>query len=172
MSAQKRHRYFVHKNIQRALVLRMMWHILAFAAASFTVTVFLEIVRDPFRNPEDWRQMITTSVIAFSATTVCLLPILAWDSIKFSHRFVGPILRLQSELAKVGRGVVPTVRLRSSDYWHELADEFNLMIDRLPPVEEVAASTEATEESRDTGAVATIVPASDALEAIPPVTAV
>lgn len=172
MPAHIRRRYFVHKHLQRALVVRMMLHIIAFAAASFAVTLFLEIVRDPFREPTQWRQMITTAVVAFSATTICLLPILAWDSVKFSNRFVGPILRLQSELGKVGHQTISAIRLRRSDYWHELADEFNLMLERWPQAEAAASPIAAPDESRAVGAATGIATDSKTLEAIPPVTAV
>jgi nitrate/nitrite-specific signal transduction histidine kinase len=68
-----------------------------------------------------WRQY-STAVLA----SVFLLPLVIWDVIKFSHRVVGPILRLQQELQKLADGQpVQPLQFRTNDFWHPLAEQFN-----------------------------------------------
>jgi methyl-accepting chemotaxis protein len=66
---------------------------------------------------------------------VCLLilvPVMAWDAIRFSHRLVGPIARFRKSIQELARGeAVRPIKLRDGDYLTELRDEFNQMLEHL-----------------------------------------
>ena len=61
-----------------------------------------------------------------------LLPAVAWDSIKFSHSLVGPLVNFRKALQELaaGRPVHP-IKLRTGDYLTEMRDEFNAMLESL-----------------------------------------
>jgi nitrogen fixation/metabolism regulation signal transduction histidine kinase len=66
---------------------------------------------------------------------ICLLllvPVMAWDAIRFSHRIVGPIVRFRHTAQAVGNGEpVRPIKLREGDYLTEFRDDFNQMLDSL-----------------------------------------
>jgi hypothetical protein len=66
---------------------------------------------------------------------ICLLvlmPVMAWDTIRFSHRLVGPIVRFRKALQEMARGEpVRPVKLREGDYLTHLRDDFNKMLEEL-----------------------------------------
>ena len=73
---------------------------------------------------EIWQQ----NAVAVLASAV-LLPLVVWDIVRFSHRVVGPLQRLEERLEKFADGEVGRpVRFRDSDFWHSLAEQYNRAI--------------------------------------------
>jgi len=87
---------------------------------------------------------------------VCLLllvPVIAWDAIRFTHRLVGPMVRFRNTMQTIAEGeAVRPIRLRQGDYLTDLRDDFNHMLESLQrrgvpvlkpavPVEEEAAQS-------------------------------
>jgi nitrogen fixation/metabolism regulation signal transduction histidine kinase len=73
-----------------------------------------------------WAQGPFLLILAF------LLPVFLLDTIKLSHRFAGPICRLRTAMRAVAAGEKPTkLSFRDNDFWPELADEYNAMIEKL-----------------------------------------
>jgi methyl-accepting chemotaxis protein len=61
-----------------------------------------------------------------------LLPAVAWDSLRFSHRLVGPLVRFRRALQDLAAGrTVQPIKLREGDFLGEMRDEFNAMLDAL-----------------------------------------
>ena len=58
-----------------------------------------------------------------------LVPFFAWDAVRFSHRLVGPLVRIQKTLRTLGK-CEPTrpIQLRDGDYLLELKDDLNALI--------------------------------------------
>jgi methyl-accepting chemotaxis protein len=71
----------------------------------------------------------------FAPLGVCLLivlPVLAWDAIRFSHRLVGPLIRFRKAAQDIARGEpVRPIKLRDGDYLIEFRDDFNRMLESL-----------------------------------------
>jgi hypothetical protein len=64
--------------------------------------------------------------------SVFLLPVLAWDAIKFAHRVVGPIYRFRKTLQAVAAGeAVQPVKLRQGDFLTEMRDDLNQLLEAL-----------------------------------------
>jgi hypothetical protein len=88
------------------------------------------------------------------ATLLLLLPLVIFDIIRFSNRFVGPILRLRRSMRQLARGEhVEPIKFRGTDFWQEFADEFNAVLAR---VQDRAAEVDkfAPESKRELVAVA------------------
>ena len=66
---------------------------------------------------------------------ICLLvlvPVMAWDAIRFSHRIVGPMVRFRRTMQAIARGeTVRPIKLRKDDYLNDLRDDFNQMLEAL-----------------------------------------
>ncbi len=126
----KRRKSVVHKAIQFALVRRLLLQWICFAwtmcLASMTIQFFINPVGTQVNLDVLWGTFITNCLVSG-----CLLPLFIYDSVKYSHRFVGPILRLHSQLKQVGVAPVNPLQLRADDFWHEVAAEFNSMLTRI-----------------------------------------
>lgn len=76
------------------------------------------------------------SVMADNAPAlICLallMPIMAYDAIRFSHRMVGPMVRFRATMEAIARGeAVRPIKLRNGDFVTELRDDFNKMLEAL-----------------------------------------
>lgn len=127
-----RRRFFIHTGIQGALVVRLLVQWALFVGMTCGVSVVLQLLLDPLASAEDRSRQLFISVGPFVLVSLCLLPAIARDAVRFSHRFVGPIIRLQSEIRKVD--IVAELRpfkLREKDYWHDLSEDYNDFVERL-----------------------------------------
>ncbi len=128
-SRHQRKKFWVQQPIQGGLAVRctMYWFfclctIFLFVAIATTFSGDLKSAGEMFAGI--WGQY-STAVLA----SVFLLPLVIWDLIKFSHRVVGPILRLERELRKLADGQpVQELHFRNNDFWHSLADQFNRVV--------------------------------------------
>lgn len=75
--------------------------------------------------------------------SLLLLPLLVTDIIRFSNRFVGPLVRLRRGLRAVGRGESTCpIRFRDGDFWKEFALEYNAVLRRVEALEARLSSVE------------------------------
>lgn len=141
-----RKRSFIDPAVQRGLVVRIVSY---WAVCTVDVAVILIFWRigtsaangfDP-RLGEMWSDYGPVLL-----ATLLLLPLALIDIIRFSHRFVGPILRLRRSMQQLGRGEdVKPIKFRNGDFWQDLADEFNAVLARV----QRQAAAEATTFSPD-----------------------
>ena len=55
-----------------------------------------------------------------------------WFGTRLSHRIVGPMIQIQRVLEKALKGKYDSrIQLRSNDYLHEIAEELNLLLEKL-----------------------------------------
>lgn len=134
MSEMKRLRkhLFVDPKVQGALVARV---ILYWFVCLISITLMLlcwRIITGPPRmfatHMEEMWDSFGPAVIA----SFILLPLVIVDVLRFSNRFVGPLLRLRRSMRQLGRGEeVEPIEFRADDFWPEFADEFNAIRLRL-----------------------------------------
>jgi sensor histidine kinase YesM len=83
---------------------------------------------------DPWRQFVETlqgNVHVFVLLLV-LVPVMAWDTIRFSHRLVGPLVRFRKTIQDLAAGEsVRPIKLRDGDYLIEMRDDFNTMLEEL-----------------------------------------
>jgi hypothetical protein len=61
-----------------------------------------------------------------------LLPLVVMDVLRFTNRMIGPLVRVRRAMRALARGeYVEPVEFRGSDYWKEIADEFNAVRQRV-----------------------------------------
>jgi hypothetical protein len=61
-----------------------------------------------------------------------VVPVLAWDAVRFAHRLIGPIRRFRKTVQEVTAGQpVRPIKLRQGDFLVEMRDDFNGMLEAL-----------------------------------------
>ena len=146
MDRPQRRQKFVDSSVQGALARRVIFHWLVFLAVASAAAFLLQVLSDPFRPAGEHLANIWYTQGPFLIVMVFLLPAFVIDTIKISHRFVGPVQSLRRTMRGVANGQPPRkLKFRHSDFWHELADDYTAMIGKLAPT----ANEHAPEEPED-----------------------
>ena len=146
VASKKRNKKFVDGSVQGALVTRLALHWFTFVMVGFAVSIVFQFFTDPFRPISEHMREMLQNQAGFLLVMLCMTPIYLFDTVKLSNRFVGPILRLRRAMKDLGHGR-PTskIKFRPGDFWMELADDFNLILDRT----DLASTQEASDKSED-----------------------
>lgn len=115
---------------------RLFWRILAYLAIYFVTLgnlLFIwRLLTDGPGNPLDQYFSSFFDNASSLLFLLALLPILAWDAIRFTHRLVGPLVRFRRTLQDMAQGLpVRPIKLRNGDFLDDLRDDFNRMLDAL-----------------------------------------
>lgn len=132
-NARTRKKLFIDPVVQGALLRRLLLHwlyaMLAGAMTLLLMQVFLNGVDKPFAYH---LQTLWTNYGLLFVVMTCLFPAFAYDSIRLSHRFAGPIYALRTALKTLADGGnIPEVTFRRGDYWTELAADLNRLATRI-----------------------------------------
>jgi hypothetical protein len=145
-----RSRLFIDRPLQTAVLLRTGLYWAMVTMAQVLMTLFFGIVTSsqndfPTLHPHVlWHLQITL------LASVALLPIVLWDVLKLSHRWVGPIFRLRAALRTLSRGEsIEEVRFRDRDFWQDLANDLNSLATEIERTRAARSETEASEDSED-----------------------
>jgi nitrogen fixation/metabolism regulation signal transduction histidine kinase len=145
MGFPPRKKQFIDSRVQGALTRRIIFHWLVFMLVTSAVAFVLQVLADPFRGLSSHLKDLWWSQGPFLLVMVFLLPVFVMDAIKLSHRFAGPIFSLRRSIRGVVDGESPRkVKFRESDFWQDLADDYNAMLAKLGVLE-----TESTETTND-----------------------
>lgn len=132
MSNADRKKTYVDPKVQGALVRRLMIHWFAFVFVAAAVAFCLQILSNPLQPLGEHLQQLWWTHGPFLVVMVFLLPVFVLDTIKLSHRFAGPIYRLRHVIRSIAEGnPPPRLKFRDFDFWQGMAQDFNLMVDRL-----------------------------------------
>lgn len=129
---QDRKQLYLDSKVQAALLARVVLYWCAYMVAVGAIVLVWRIVTGPARvfytHFEDmWFHFGSAVVVSF-----LLLPLLLWDMLRLSNRFVGPMTRLRKHFRTGANGQkVPPIHFREGDYWHEVSEEFNAMVTEL-----------------------------------------
>lgn len=126
----KRKNLFVDPKVQSALAIRLTVHWVLFAALLSAISITVKWFSNPFQPlsglfsgflHEQWPVLLTMAL---------LLPAFIYDSLKLSNRFAGPIIRFRKTIQSIAETGKPRhLKFRKGDFWHNLANEFNDMLD-------------------------------------------
>lgn len=90
-----------------------------------------------FEIPDgDWSTVFQEAFYRFLPVVIvslCMLPAFIWDMSRVTNRFAGPVRRFRAALSEAVNGKTPEpLHFRTSDYWEDLASDFNKLVSRLP----------------------------------------
>lgn len=131
MIKENRHKVWVDR-FQTRLTLRIGLYLVLFLIVLFN---FLFAWRLWQEGPGPLGEQYLRMLYDYLPVTICLLilvPVMAWDAIRFSHRIVGPLVRFRRTMQEIANGdTVRPIKLREGDYLDDLRDEFNQMLEAL-----------------------------------------
>jgi hypothetical protein len=151
MAISKRRQKFVDAKVQGALARRIIFHWLVFMVVAFGVSLFLQLLSDPFRPVVENVRIMWMTQGPLMLAMVFLLPVFVLDTVKLSHRFAGPVISLRRAMREIAEGKpARKIQFRKSDFWHDLADDYNAVADRLNGGNELRSTKESRETSGST----------------------
>jgi hypothetical protein len=149
MAKHKRGTRFVDWQVQGELIGRTVCHWACFSVAAFAMVFVLHVMGNVATgnggktDTSVLREMWDRYGIVVIAL-VSLLPYFCLDLILWSHRFVGPMVRIRRSMHDLAAGKsVSPIRLRAGDYWNDLADDFNRLQQRIESTENRANAFQA-----------------------------
>jgi hypothetical protein len=117
---------------QTKLFIRIGLYLFGFLVGHANLLFIWRLLQEGPGNP---LQQYWDNLVAYGPTFLCLIilmPIMAWDAIRFSHRLVGPIVRFRKMMQQIADGEpVHPVKLREDDFLIDLRDDFNKMLEAL-----------------------------------------
>ena len=130
--AKPRRRVFIDRPIQGSLILRVMLIWLVGMLLQVLLVTFFFIVTSSPNDLYQAPQLFWWHLELLVVSSLLVLPLLAYDIVKLSHRWVGPIYRLRTALRALSRGeAVQPISFREGDFWKDLAGDFNAVAERL-----------------------------------------
>ena len=145
-----RRRYFIDPSVQGALVRRLMVHwSLVFIVLIAYVTLMQIFVSGPFKTLPQHLEVVWENFGLMFVCLLCLLPVFAYDAIKMSHRFAGPMVSFRRSLNRLAEGEsIAPLKFRETDFWQPLAADLNRVAAQLNRVQ--GSTSEATDEEEKT----------------------
>ncbi len=145
---KQRQSIFIDRPVQLALLFRAVLYLAVSLMAQLLMVFFFAFITSPpddfFANAPKLWWYLQLSLLAW----VVLIPIILLDLLKLSHRWVGPIFRLQTSLHALGQGEkIPPVRFRDGDFWPKLAGDLNMVAAKLECQSEIAPEGSVVSES-------------------------
>lgn len=145
---KKRRTTIFDPEVQGSIIRKITMHwIIFFACNVLALLIWVRLFEQP---DSSWEQTFSEAVrrfLPFFVVTFVLIPAFIWDTLKLTHRFAGPILRLREALVEAGKGrSVPPLRFRDDDFWQEMASNFNLMMEHREAGSETTSSSESTDQ--------------------------
>jgi len=139
-----RRRLFVDTDVQGALLYRIAIYWCFSVMTICLITLCVQAISQPSRPFLEY--------FAFSQffvqhgplvlTSLVLVPLIMFDVVAISNRFVGPLFRMRRSMRElaVGQEVEP-IQFREKDFWQEVAQEFNLVLNRVEELKQELSAT-------------------------------
>ncbi len=143
---------FIDPIVQGALVKRLVIHWIVFFAVTFLCIFAMEaMLGDPNSTLGERLGLVWNKYGLMILIMFAILPTFVYDTIKLSHRFAGPIYRLRSTFKQLASGAsISSIKFRENDFWADMADDFNTVLERLEASERrVAELEQSTEPERE-----------------------
>ena len=132
--SETRQRLFIKGDVQGILIRRLVRHFILLTAAGVGLSLLFQFLSNPFASAGAYLRQTAVTVGPALVAMLITLPIVAYDIIRVSNRIVGPIYRLRRFVRSLANGEsVGKLVFRDGDYWPELANDFNRMVQELRP---------------------------------------
>ena len=129
MRHKNRKRLLVEPKVQGALVARALVY---WACCFISVAILRGILWNVSRALSIEADGGLISYLPELLASVFFVPIIVYDILRLSNRFVGPTFRLRRCLRRLADGEsVEPIHFRKGDMWQEFAEEFNAVLARV-----------------------------------------
>jgi len=138
-----RKKLFIDPKVQGAMAIRVVFYwigcILTICMMLASWQMFYGPARPIFQQLDDMWFFYSPALFA----SLILLPLIVYDMIQLSNKFAGPMFRLRRSIREIAAGKkVDRLKFRKGDFWHDFAEEFNELIDRIHGMESRIAELE------------------------------
>ena len=132
LSENQRKKHYVDPEVQNA-ILRQVAYLWLLGAAIYTYIVFVyRIMPIWFSSGTPSLGEIWYHLAPMVLSAAALFPLMMSSAIRFSHRFVGPMVQFRQVLRQLASGDnVAPIQLRRNDFWRDVADELNQVSERF-----------------------------------------
>lgn len=121
-----RQQLLIDERVQGALLKRAGFYSLACALYFIMILVFTESMSRKDISVGEAAFACVEEAIYWLPGLLLMVPIIAYDMLKQTNRFAGPVSRLRREMQRlVANESDRPLNFRDDDYWAEMADEFN-----------------------------------------------
>lgn len=142
-----RQRLLIDNRVQGALLRRTGLYAVCCATYFGVIMLFSESITDPHESAADALFRCLDEFIFWLPGFVILAPVIAYDLLRITNRFTGPIFRLRKEMIKLADGEDAShLSFRDEDHWNDMAELFNRIHDELV---ELRAAAQAQAEDSD-----------------------
>ena len=147
MNSDRRKSSYIPRSVQRSLFWRAVWHWSFLLKGTLGILlVWQHMIGEPYqtipeRFAETWDRFAPCFVIL-----MIVLPVVIYDTVKFSNRVAGPLYRLRRALESLAnREPVAPIRFRKGDFCQDLAEYFNTALARIQHEEGIHSTSEESE---------------------------
>lgn len=141
VKAERRRKHLVDLRVQGALLRQLVCYWVLGSVALLTFTMIYRIAPHWLTGGGDAGRLIWRQLGPVLLTSAAVGPIVFVSAIRFSNRFVGPMLRFRRALRHLADGQATTsISLRERDYWQDIAADIN----RLIAAQQLASPPEAS----------------------------
>lgn len=131
MAKRDRNSYWVNGQIQGALAIRIIIHWLIFAVIAAVLTFTMQFLGEPLVPFKTHLRNLWANQGIFGLVILILMPLFVYDSVRLSHRFAGPIVRVRRVMQAIAKGqAAERLKFRDKDFWSGLAEDFNTLLDQ------------------------------------------
>ena len=132
MSMLRRRQLFVDRDVQGALIARVVFYWCLCLVAGVQVTACQVIVTHP---PQSFFELVSNLCSQYGLVLVVsllLLPLVVADFVRVTNRVAGPMIRLRRAIKALVRGEsAQLIRIRENDFWSDFVDDFNELVTRV-----------------------------------------
>jgi hypothetical protein len=131
MKPEERKRIWVDE-FQTRLTQRIAAYLLLFLVVLVNFLFAWRLLTEGLHDPVGKFVGLLRDYLPVGICLLVLVPVMAWDAIRFTHRLVGPLVRFRRTMLSIAEGKpVRPIKLREGDYLTDLRDDFNLMLEGL-----------------------------------------
>ncbi len=160
-----RTRSYIDPGVQGALLRKLSFHWVALITVNCGVFgTWIWLFERTDASSGDAFSTAFSKCLPFLVTSAALLPVFLFDTLRLTSRFAGPALRFRAALSDASHGLpVRPMHFRHDDFWQEMAESFNTLMERQEEDRRLVRESQAMLESRaqEPTPAATAVNASD-----------
>ena len=156
MAGERRKDYMVSKRVHLLYILTWVCSLLLVGSLVWMAVTLRGVNR---ALPEGGGMFVLVGVLAFAI--VCCSLALAVYTIIHTHRLLGSAYRIGVVLKEVNAGMDTRIHLRDGDFFTEIADEINILADKV----DAKAGTDASADSDTKDQTSAAAPSGDAGDA-------
>jgi len=135
-SGHKRRQLFVDASVQGAVLRRVVVYWFVGMAVVFLGLLCYRITSGPARPFYTHLDDMWFHYGPVFIATLLMLPVVAYDCVRLTHRFAGPMFRMRRAMKTLAQGkTTHPVHFRDNDFWRDFAEDFNALLARTEQVE-------------------------------------